>query len=122
MTDCTIYNTLDILGKRWSLLILLELFKGENKQKRFNEIKKGLGDITPKILSLRLSELEEEGLIEKNINNSKIPIKCEYSLTESGEDFIRIIQEIKEWGLKWKFDNPKCEATYCKQCQSALEL
>lgn len=121
MADCTIYNTLDILGKRWALLILLELYKGESKEKRFNELKKGLGGITPKILSLRLSELEEEGLIRKHIDNSKIPIKCEYSLTESGEDFINIIQEIKKWGLKWKFDNPACVATYCKQCQSIIE-
>ncbi|NMC58791.1 MAG: helix-turn-helix transcriptional regulator [Candidatus Methanofastidiosa archaeon] len=121
MVDCTIYKTLDILGKRWTLLILLELYKGEKAQKRFNELKNRLGNITPKILSLRLSELENEGLIQKNIDNSKIPIKCEYSLTESGEDFIHIIQEIKEWGLKWKFDNPKCAGTYCKQCQAALE-
>jgi DNA-binding HxlR family transcriptional regulator len=121
MTDCTVYKTLDILGKRWALLILLELYKGKEKNKRFNELKKGLSDITPKILSLRLSELEREGLIKKQIDNSKIPIKCEYSLTESGEDFIHIIEEIKKWGLKWKFDNPECKATYCKQCLSAFE-
>ncbi|MCC7573921.1 MAG: helix-turn-helix transcriptional regulator [Candidatus Methanofastidiosum sp.] len=121
MVDCTIYNTLDIVGKKWSLLILLELYKGKEKEKRFNELKNGLNMITPKILSLRLSELEEHGLIKKTIDNSKVPIKCEYSLTESGEDFIRIIQQIKDWGLKWKFDNPECASTYCKQCQLALE-
>ena len=121
MIDCTIFKTLDIVGKKWSLLILLELYRGEAKDKRFNELKRGLKGITPKILSLRLSELEDQGLIEKNIDNTKVPIKCEYSLTESGEDFIYIIQEIKNWGLKWKFDNPECVATYCKQCQLALE-
>lgn len=121
MTDCTIYNTLDIVGKKWSLLILLELYKGETKEKRFNELKRGLDGITPKILSLRLSELEEEGLIRKKIDNTTVPIKCEYSLTESGEDFIHIIQEIKAWGLKWKFDNPTCAGTFCKQCTLAFE-
>lgn len=121
MRDCTIYKTIEILGKRWSLLILLELYIGKEKNKRFNELKKRLSGITPKILSLRLSELEEEGLIKKEIDNSKIPVKCEYSLTESGEDFIRIIEEIKKWGLKWKFDNPECSATFCKQCQLSFE-
>jgi len=121
MIDCTIYKTLEIVGKKWSLLILLDLHRGETKYKRFNELKRGLKGITPKILSLRLSELEEQGLIKKNIDNSKVPIKCEYSLTESGEDFIHIIQGIKDWGLRWKFDNPECAATYCKQCQVSLE-
>lgn len=121
MIDCTIYKTLDIVGKKWSLLILLELHRGEKNEKRFNELKRGLRGITPKILSLRLSELEDQGLIKKNIDNSKAPIKCEYYLTESGKDFIHIIQEIKDWGLKWKFDNPECAATFCKQCQLALE-
>jgi DNA-binding HxlR family transcriptional regulator len=121
MIDCTIYKTLDIVGKKWSLLIILELYKGGTNEKRFNELKRGLKGITPKILSLRLSELEAQGLIKKNIDNSKVPIKCEYYLTESGKDFIHIIQEIKDWGIKWKFDNPECAATYCKQCQLSLE-
>ncbi|KYC45318.1 MAG: HxlR-like helix-turn-helix [Candidatus Methanofastidiosum methylothiophilum] len=121
MTECTIYNTLDIVGKKWSLLILLELYRGKSKEKRFNELKRGLRGITPKILSLRLSELENQGLINKKIDNSNVPVKCEYSLTESGEDFIHIIQEIKEWGLKWKFNNNACSVTYCKQCELALD-
>lgn len=121
MDKCTIYNTLEIVGKKWSLLILLELYKGESEHKRFNEIKRGLMGITPKILSLRLQELENQGLVKKDIDNSTIPIKCDYSLTESGKDFIHIIQEIKEWGLKWKFSNTTCAATYCKQCESAFK-
>ncbi|MDY1591614.1 MAG: helix-turn-helix domain-containing protein [Methanofastidiosum sp.] len=65
MIDCTIYKTLNIMGEKWSLLILLELYRGETNEKRFNELKRGLKGITPKILSLRLSELEEQGLIKK---------------------------------------------------------
>lgn len=121
MHNCTVYETLDIVGKKWSLLILLELFRGDTKEKRFNELKKGLNGITPKILSLRLSELEDQGLIEKKIDDSKVPIKCQYSLTKSGEDFIHIIQEIKDWGLRWKFDNPECTSTLCKQCKLVLK-
>jgi len=116
MKDCTIYKTVDIIGKKWSLCILLELYKGENKKKRFNELKGKLQDVTPKTLSTRLKELEEQGFIEKNIDNSTVPIKSEYSLTEGGEDFIRVIQNIKRWGLKWKFENEECENSNCRLC------
>ena len=50
--DCAVYKTVDFIGKRWTLLILLELYKGENKWKRYNELKRNLMSITPKILSL----------------------------------------------------------------------
>ena len=115
--DCTIYKTANFIGKRWTLLILLELYKGENKWKRYSEIKKGMADITPKILSARLKELEKERLINKKVDASTVPVKCEYSLTKSGEDFIRIIQDIKKWALKWKVKNIECEKADCRECE-----
>ncbi len=114
--DCTVYKTMNIVGKRWTIHILLELYKGENKEKRFNELKRKLGNITPKTLSERLTELEKEGLIGKNLDNSTNPPKSEYFLTESGMDFIKIIMGIKKWGLKWKFKNKECEKAVCKYC------
>lgn len=114
--DCTVYKTMNIVGKRWTIHILLELYKGEKKEKRFNELKRKLGTITPKTLSERLTELEQEGLIEKNLDNSTNPPKSEYFLTESGMDFIKIIMGIKRWGLKWKFKNKECEKAVCKYC------
>ena len=115
--DCTIYKTANFIGKRWTLLILLELYKGESKGKRYFQIKQGLKQITPKILSQRLKELKKEGLITKKIDASEFPVKCEYSLTKSGQDFIRIIQDIKKWALKWKIKNIVCEKADCKECE-----
>ena len=115
--DCTIYKTANFIGMRWTLLILLELYKGNSKQKRYSEIKKGMEEITPKILSLRLKELENEGLISKSIDTSQFPVKCEYSLTKSGEDFIKIIQDMKKWALKWKVRNIVCDRADCKECE-----
>src|SRR3989344_8618007 len=109
MNQCTIYKTTNFIGKRWTLVILLELYKGKSEIKRYSELKKSLPGITPKILSLRLKELEKESLIKKAIDNSHIPIKCEYSLTESGKDFIKIIKEIKSWSLKWYEGNNSCK-------------
>ncbi|MFP4655589.1 MAG: winged helix-turn-helix transcriptional regulator [Methanohalobium sp.] len=116
MKDCTLYKTVDIIGKRWTLCILLELYKGQNSEKQFNELKNMLQSITPKTLATRLRELEEQGMIKKDIDNSTVPIKCKYSLTESGEDFVEIIQQIKGWGLKWKFENDECKSSNCKFC------
>ena len=112
--DCTIYKTADFIGKRWTLLILLELYKG-NKI-RYSRLKNNLIGMTPKILSLRLKELEKEKLIRKDIDTSQFPIKCEYSLTKSGTEFIKIIQNMKKWALKWKIKNKVCNNTDCRHC------
>ncbi|MDD2613643.1 MAG: helix-turn-helix domain-containing protein [Methanosarcina sp.] len=116
MKDCTVYKTMNIIGKRWTIHILLELHKGEKKEKRFNELKRKLGNITPKILSERLMELEVEGLITKKVDDSTKPPRSEYCLTESGMDFVKIIQAIKRWGLKWKFQDEECKRAICMYC------
>ena len=115
--SCTVYQTIDFLSKKWTLLILLELFKGDEEKKRYYEIKDKITDITPKMLSSRLKELEKQGLITKYIDATSFPVKCEYSLTESGIDFIRIIKDIKDWALKWKINNKLCEQLNCKDCE-----
>ncbi len=116
MKDCTVYKTIDIVGKRWSLCILLELYKGNDPHKRFNELKKRVKGITAKTLSTRLKEMEEDGLVKKELATSlPMPVHT-YSLTESGEDLIGILQDLKQWGLKWKFDNRICSISICKEC------
>lgn len=115
--NCTIFRTANFIGKKWTLIILLELCKGDNRWKRYSILKNGLSNITPKILSLRLKELGKEGLISKKIDTSKFPVKCEYSLTRAGKDFIRVIQQMKKWALKWKFNNKICENADCRECR-----
>lgn len=114
--DCTIYKTANFIGKRWTLLLLLELYRGSSLWKRYSQLKRGLPEITPKILSIRLKELEKENLIKKRIDTAEFPIKSEYSLTKSGKDFIKIIKDIKKWSLKWKIKNKQCETSDCKVC------
>jgi DNA-binding HxlR family transcriptional regulator len=116
MKNCTVYKTLSIIGKKWTLLILLELYKGKHEEKHFNDLKKHVQGITPKVLSERLSELENEGLVNRRVDNTKVPIRCLYSMTESGKELIGVIQDIKSWGLKWKFENEECLLTQCKRC------
>lgn len=108
--------TVKYLTKKWTLLIILELYKGENYTRRFSELKESLSDITPKILSERLKELEEEGIIIKNVDASAFPVRCEYTLTKSGLDLIEIIRAIKRWALIWKIDNIPCGNQDCRDC------
>jgi DNA-binding HxlR family transcriptional regulator len=112
---CTIYQTVDFISKKWTLLILLELYKTQGK-KRYQELKNSLPGITPKILSTRLKELEQEGIITKKVDTKQFPIKCEYSLTKSGKEFISIIKNMKTWALAWKIKNKACGQQNCKTC------
>lgn len=114
--NCTVYRTMDFISRKWTLLILLELYKGGKEKKRYSEIKDKMEDITPKVLSQRLKELESEKLITRRVDASKFPVKTEYSLTESGRDFIPIIRQMKTWALKWKPHNELCESVNCENC------
>ena len=114
---CPIYRIVRFAGKRWTILIITELYKGRAKWKRYSRIKDKLPGITPKMMSARLKELEKEDLLKKRVDARKFPIKSEYRLTDSGEDFISIIKSMKSWGLKWKVKNEHCENTDCKYCE-----
>ena len=108
--------TVKYLTKKWTFLIILELYKGANYTRRFSELKDALEEITPKILSERLKELEEEGIIVRTVDATSFPVKCEYTLTDSGLGLVGIIKEIKNWALKWKIDNIPCGKQDCKVC------
>lgn len=115
-TNCTLYKTADFIGKRWTLLILLEIYKGEKQTKRYSQIKSSLPKITSKILSARLKELENEGMVKHFVNAASFPIVSEYQLTKSGEEFVDIIKSMKLWALKWNLKNKPCQGADCRNC------
>lgn len=92
------------------------MYKWRKRKKRYGELKASLPGITPKILSMRLKELSNQGLIKKRVDSSSFPIRCEYSLTKSGQEFIGVIKGMKVWALKWKYKNEECKSTDCKKC------
>ena len=114
--ECTVNQTVTYLGKKWMLLIILELYKGDNYTRRFTEIKERLPGITAKVLSARLKELEEEGLVERRAEARSFPVKTEYTLTASGLELVGVIREIKRWALRWKIENRACGAQDCRDC------
>ncbi len=113
---CTVNRTVKYVAKKWTLLILLELYKGDGHKRRFSELKGCLKGITQKVLSVRLKELEREGLIENRVDNRSFPMKSEYQLTESGLEIIDIIKDMKIWALKWKIKNLECGGQDCSEC------
>jgi DNA-binding HxlR family transcriptional regulator len=81
LKSCPIETTFKIIGKRWTVLIIREILKGNTQFNRFLEHIKG---ISPKVLTERLRELERLGMIRRRIV-SEYPIKVEYSLTDIGK-------------------------------------
>jgi len=93
---CPIAKAAEVLGDKWSLLIVRELLMGGN---RFNVLQRGLGNISPTILTKRLNELAEEGLVAKK----KIPGQkgYEYFLTECGQELFPVLEQLGTWGMRW---------------------
>ncbi|MDD4245312.1 MAG: helix-turn-helix domain-containing protein [Candidatus Methanomethylophilaceae archaeon] len=113
--SCTVYRTMDYLSKKWTVMIMLELYKG-NRWKRFSEIKRSMEEITPKMLSERLKVLEDEGIVERKVDNEEAPMRVCYRLTEMGLDLIPVIKSVKSWALKWKEKNTACASQDCIVC------
>ena len=87
-------NTLKIIGSKWTVLILRELCDGT---KRFGELQKALAGISPRTLSMRLDQLECDGIIKKKVY-PVVPLKVEYSMTERGQSLRELIGKMRDWG------------------------
>lgn len=91
---CPVETTLKIIGDKWKVLILRDLFTGT---KRFNELKRSLSDVTQKMLTQQLRELENDGIIHREVY-PVVPPKVEYSLTELGNTLKPVIDSMYDWG------------------------
>ncbi|WP_248924824.1 winged helix-turn-helix transcriptional regulator [Paenibacillus hamazuiensis] len=95
--ECSIEKTLDVIGGKWSFLVLRELFCGT---KRFGELQRKVKNISPKSLTDTLRHLEEQGVLERTAYPT-VPVTVEYKLTPKGEDLHQILKEMKLWAAKW---------------------
>ena len=94
---CPVHRAWELLGKRWTALIIRDLIKGK---KRFGELQKSLGEVSPKMLSRRLDELEDCGIVKRDVY-PEVPLRVEYSLTRKGKDLKMVIDSMAVWGKKW---------------------
>ena len=97
--DCPTYRICDVLSKKWIMHILVAFTT--NKTLRFSEIEQMLPDINSRMLSERLSELEEEGIVTRTVQDSK-PILVSYDITEKGMDLKKIFDVFAGWDKKWE--------------------
>jgi DNA-binding HxlR family transcriptional regulator len=89
-------KAMQIIGKRWTGLILYQLLHGPQ---RFSEMESAL-PISGRLLSERLKELEEEKLVTRKVY-PEVPVRVEYTLTEKGLKLEPIIREIEKWSQNW---------------------
>ncbi len=94
--NCGVVKTIKIIGSKWTILILHTLCSGTM---RFGELQRTLEGISPKTLSLRLQELEKEGIVMKKIF-TEVPLRVEYSLTKKGITLKEIFDKMDAWGRK----------------------
>ncbi|MGG4498391.1 winged helix-turn-helix transcriptional regulator [Brevibacillus reuszeri] len=94
---CPVEATLDVIGGKWKGVILYHLLSGT---KRFNEFRGLMPDITQRMLTLQLRELEKDGIVHREIYR-EVPPKVEYSLTEFGLTLEPIIRLMRDWGERY---------------------
>jgi DNA-binding HxlR family transcriptional regulator len=93
---CEVETTLKVIGGRWKVLIIRELMAGI---KRFGQLQRSLPGITQKMLTQQLREMEEDGIIHREVY-PQIPPKVEYSLTPLGETLQPILYAMHEWAIQ----------------------
>jgi DNA-binding HxlR family transcriptional regulator len=91
------HHAVEIIGRRWNGAILLVMLSGAS---RFSEIKQAIPDISDKMLSERLKELEAEGLVTRTVI-PETPVRVEYHLTDKGRALKDAIASISSWADRW---------------------
>jgi DNA-binding HxlR family transcriptional regulator len=91
---CAMDVTMRFIGGKWKTVVLWYLIKGK---KRFSELKRLIPDITEKMLSLQLKDLEQDGLVRRTLY-PEVPPRVEYELTDFGRTLVPMLEEIAKWG------------------------
>ncbi|CAH1190431.1 hypothetical protein PAECIP111892_00181 [Paenibacillus auburnensis] len=108
---CPVEFTLDVIGGKWKGVLLYHLM---DEKKRFNEFRRICPGITQRMLTLQLRELEEDGVVHREVYH-QVPPKVEYSLTEFGKTLIPIIKLMRDWGEVYKTKQLSSES--CEQIE-----
>ena len=99
--QCPIRTSLGVLGKKWAMLLLRDI--GILGVDRFNRLLDSNPGLTPRVLSMRLKELEKEGYI-KCVEKGRSPMIVRWSITEKGRDIIPVLLQFTAFGSKWYAD------------------
>ena len=95
--DCPVARTLDLIGERWTILLLRDLLL--HGPRRFQDFQASLSGVAPNTLSARLKAMEDSGLVSRVPYNERPP-RLEYVLTAKGKSLGPIVKAMREWGNK----------------------
>ena len=98
MPSCPVATTVRLIGSKWKLLIMRNLFI---RSWRFNELKKNLEGISQKVLTDSLRSMEEDGIIIRTVY-AEVPPRVEYTLSELGYSMKPIMDSMEQWGLNYQ--------------------
>jgi DNA-binding HxlR family transcriptional regulator len=96
-SSCPVSACAEILGGKWTILLIRDLAEGRS---RFCELERSLEGISPRTLSLRLRALEEQGIVERR-TFPEVPPRVEYSLTDKGRGLVPIIEDMRRYGREF---------------------
>lgn len=94
---CPVAMAAEILGTRWTLLLLRELLVGST---RFNDLRRGMPRMSPALLSKRLKDLEAAGIVTRSKTSGAADV-YEYHLTDAGRDLQKVVEAVGVWGHRW---------------------
>ncbi|OUR62787.1 hypothetical protein A9Q74_03735 [Colwellia sp. 39_35_sub15_T18] len=104
-SSCPVEATIDLIKGKWKIVIM---FKLKDEPKRFNQLTRLLPNITQRMLTSQLRELEESNLIHREVY-PEVPVKVVYSLTPLAVSMMPLMLSIKEWGKEYlTLQNNKC--------------
>ena len=95
---CPIETTLMLISDKWKVLILRDLLPGT---KRFGELRKSIGQVSQKVLTAQLRQMEESGLVHREVY-AEVPPKVEYTLTDLGYSLKPVLDAMWSWGEGYK--------------------
>ena len=95
---CPVETTLLMISDKWKVLILRDLLDGT---KRFSELRRSVGNVSQKVLTANLRQMERDGLVHREVY-PEVPPRVEYSLTETGVSLKPVIKAMKDWGIHYK--------------------
>jgi DNA-binding HxlR family transcriptional regulator len=96
--NCPVARALDIIGERWTILLLRDLFL--QGPRRFQDFQESLAGVAPNTLSARLKAMEEQGLIARRAYSDHPP-RLEYHLTAKGKSLGRVLKALRDWGQRY---------------------
>ena len=95
---CPLYHrAVELIGRRWTGAIIFVLLKG---RQRYSDLRAAIPEITDRMLSERLKELEREGVVERHVV-PHTPVRVEYALTPQGEALARPVEALAAWAHEW---------------------